>query len=186
MRDWPLLWAYLDSCLQDQSWDAVGKLHLEVAARAAERLPSFGSGMFSGLSGLAFAGWQLSREGTRYRRLLASLDDDVAGEAIQIATRVRESNGLSVSDFDLISGLSGTGAYLLCRHKEASVAVALANTVEALVSLVTSDQSPPPWHTPARFLFDEATRQTYPNGNLNGGFGSRSSRESSPSCLLLA
>ncbi|MEP6600707.1 MAG: lanthionine synthetase C family protein [Nitrospirota bacterium] len=164
-----LLWAYLDSCFPDQGWDRVGKAHLELAARSAERGPSLGTGMFSGLSGLAFAAWQLSRDGVRYQRLLASLDEVIASETVLIAARVRASNGLSVGDFDVISGLSGVGAYLLCRRGEQAIEIALANTVDALTSLVTRDESPPPWHTPAYLLYDDIARQSYPHGNLNCG-----------------
>jgi lantibiotic biosynthesis protein len=164
-----VLWAYLDCCFPEEGWDAVGKAHLEVAARAAETANWLPAGMFSGLSGLAFAAWQLSRGGQRYRRLLASLDDVIARETIAIAVRVRESNGLSVSDFDAISGLSGIGAYLLCRHEEPAAGVALANTVEALISLATRETSTPAWHTPPEMLWDDAARKTYPHGNLNCG-----------------
>jgi lantibiotic modifying enzyme len=164
-----LLWAYLDSCFPDQGWDAIGKAHLEIAVRCAEQAPSLGTGLFSGLSGLAFAGWQLSRGGTRYRRLLATLDEAITSETVPIALRVRASNGLSVGDFDVISGLSGVGAYLLCRHQQPSAGIALAHTVEALISISTRDQIPPPWHTPAHLLYDDPARETYPHGNLNCG-----------------
>lgn len=164
-----LLWAYLDSCFPDQGWDTVGKTHLEIAVRSAEQGPSLGIGMFSGLSGLAFAGWQLSREGVRYRRLLAALDRVIASDTLAMTERVRASNELSVGDFDVISGLSGIGAYLLCRRGEPAIEFALANTVDALTALVTRDESPPPWHTPAHLLYDDIARQSYPHGNLNCG-----------------
>jgi hypothetical protein len=76
---------------------------------------------------------------------------------------------VSVGDFDVISGLSGTGAYLLCRHDQPAIHVALANAVDVLTTLIVSDQSPPAWYTPARLLYDDNTRQSYPSGNLNCG-----------------
>jgi class I lanthipeptide synthase len=165
-----LLWAYLDACFPDQGWDIVGKTHLEVAARSAERSPSFGTGLFSGLSGLAFAAWQLSRGGVRYRRLLATLDKAIAGDTIPLALQVRASDGLSVGQFDVISGLSGVGAYLLCRQEQnGGAAVALAHTADALIAITTRNALPPPWHTPVHLLFDDPARETYPHGNLNCG-----------------
>jgi lantibiotic biosynthesis protein len=164
-----LLWAYLDDCFPGQGWDGTGKTHLEIAARSAEQAPWHSIGIFSGLSGLAFAAWQLSRGGVRYRRLLASLDEVVALETIGMADRVSRSWGLSVGDFDAISGLSGIGAYLLCRSREPSVEVALANTVQALIFLVTRETPLPAWHTPADQLYDDVARETYPWGNLNCG-----------------
>ena len=149
-----VLWAFLDRCAPAEGWDLAGKAHLEIAARAAERGVGVGNGFFSGLSGLAFAASQLSRDGMRYQRLLATLDDAVAQETMRLAAHIRmnSSSGVSVGDFDVISGLSGTGAYLLCRHEQPAIQVALANAVDVLTALIVSAQSPPAWHTPARLL----------------------------------
>jgi lantibiotic biosynthesis protein len=164
-----LLWAQLDACFPDEHWDLVGKEHLEIAAHGAEQGLTCGAGLFSGLSGLAFAAWQLSRGGTRYRRLLSSLDEAIARDATALAARVRTSDGLSVNDFDVISGLSGVGAYLLCRQHEPVVGLALGDTARALVALATRGDAVPAWRTPASLLFDDTARQTYPHGNLNCG-----------------
>lgn len=164
-----LLWAYLDTSFPGEGWDRVGKDHLEVAARGAEQTPWAGTGLASGIVGLAFAAWQLSRGGARYQRLLASLDPVIARDTIQIAMRIRESNGIGVGEFDIISGLSGIGAYLLARYPTPAATAALGHTVDALTALVGGDELPPRWHTPVHLLFDEETRKSYPYGNLNCG-----------------
>ncbi len=76
---------------------------------------------------------------------------------------------MQVSDFDQITGLSGTGAYLLSRSEQPALYVALCNAVDALVELVIADQPVPRWHTPASCLFDDEARKAYPYGNLNCG-----------------
>ena len=164
-----VLWAYLDACVPDHGWDVVGRTHMEQASDGPELESSVGTGLFSGLSGLAFAGWQLSRGGARYRRMLASLDAVIAAEATGLASRVRDGHGLSVGEFDVISGLSGIGAYLLCRRQEPAIAVALRATVDALTTSVLRDQTLPAWYTPADLLYDETTRKMFPHGNLNCG-----------------
>jgi lantibiotic biosynthesis protein len=164
-----LLWAYLDQCFPEQRWDITGKAHLEIAGRSAELSSGLGTGLFSGLSGLAFAGWQLSRDGTRYQRFLGSLDDTISREASALAAHVRHSAYVSMNDFDVISGLSGIGAYLLSRHEEAVTGTALGAVVGALISLVTRNEALPAWHTPADLLFDDTARNNYPLGNLNCG-----------------
>src|SRR5215213_2123880 len=63
-----VLWGYLDSCFGDEGWDVTGREHLELAVRASEMAQDLPVGLFSGLSGLAFGAWQLSRQGLRYRR----------------------------------------------------------------------------------------------------------------------
>lgn len=164
-----LLWAYLDSCFPGERWDLVGKTHLELAVKGAETFPVRGFGLFSGIAGLEFAAITLSRGGTRYRRLLAALEESITTEVMPATAHLRQASGISSGDFDVISGLSGVGASLLARYREPSVQVALANITDALVSLVMRRDSPPAWHTPSALLYDEAARQTYPHGNLNCG-----------------
>ena len=164
-----LLWAYLDECFPGQGWDVTGKSHLEIAGRAAEMSPNLGISLFAGLSGLAFAGWQLSRGGVRYQRFLLSLDDAISLDATELAARVLHSDYVSMNDFDVISGLSGIGAYLLARHERAVTGAALAAVVDALILLVTREGALPAWHTPAYLLFDDTARKNYPQGNLNCG-----------------
>jgi class I lanthipeptide synthase len=165
-----VLWGYLDSCFAAERWDLIGREHLELAARGAETLPGVPLGLFSGLSGLAFGAFQLSRGGTRYRRLLTALDEAIVPQAVAAADRVRaQANGLPVGDFDLISGLSGTGAYMLCRREEPGVAAGVSAVVEALLEVMGEEKGVPRWHTPVHLLWDEEVMSTYPQGNLNCG-----------------
>jgi lantibiotic biosynthesis protein len=167
-----LLWSYLDTCFPGESWDIKGREHLELACRGAESYSYVPLGLFSGLSGLAFAAWQLSRGGTRYRGLLAKLDDTIAPQTMALANvSGQQSDGRNVGDFDAISGLSGVGAYLLCRRDQPLAMEALQALVGALVSLLEleEDGGVPRWYTPADQLYDDEVRQTYPHGNLNCG-----------------
>ena len=165
-----VLWGYLDSCFAEEGWDLIGRKHLELAVRGAETFPGVPVGLFSGLSGLAFGAFQLSRRGTRYRRLLTSLDEAIVPQAIAQADRVRgQAEGLPVGDFDVISGLSGTGAYMLCRRDQPAVAAAVSAVIEALVEIIAEGNGVPRWHTPVHLLWDEEVMSTYPQGNLNCG-----------------
>ncbi len=140
-----------------------------MAARAAEAMPGLPLGLFSGLSGLAFAAWQLSRGGTRYLRLLNSLDQATCFRAIAAAKGIRGRRGVSFAEFDAISGLSGVGAYLLCRRDDPRIMTALSQVVQALMDLLSDGEPLPRWYTPARLLGSEQTRQYCPHGNLNFG-----------------
>lgn len=165
-----LLWAYLDACFPQQRWDLTGRQHLELAARGAEAASGIPPGLFSGLSGLALSAWQLSRNGTRYQRLLNNLDQEITAQANVLAQgMLQPQDGIGVGDFDVISGLSGVGAYLLCRREKPEGAAALACVTEALVQLMENDQELPHWHTPVHLLWDNEIMQMYPHGNLNCG-----------------
>ena len=90
---------YLDSCFLGENWDVTGREHLALAVRGAEAASEVPLGLLSGLSGLAFSASQLSREGTRYRRLLSTLDDVIVGKTLALAASLRERrNGLGVHD----------------------------------------------------------------------------------------
>jgi hypothetical protein len=165
-----LLCSYLDTCCPDEGWDVTGHQFLTSAARAAERSGELPPGIFGGTSGLAFAAWSLSRGGTRYQRLLGALEDALLPQARQLASTLdRQTGGAFVAQFDLISGLSGVGAYLLCRRQQPQVADALDVVLRSLVALTTTTERPPRWHTPARFMRDESMARHYPYGNLNCG-----------------
>jgi hypothetical protein len=147
-----LLSSYLDSCFPDEAWDDIGRKQLELAVRSA------------------FSAWQLSRNGTRYRRLQSALDEVICDEAFRLAEHLRaQQDGVTVGDFDAISGLSGVGAYLLCRTDSRRAYGALASILESLVGMILDGEDLPKWHSPAHLLWDEGMKKVYPYGNLNCG-----------------
>ena len=164
-----LLWSYLDAVSPGEAWDMTAREHLELAVRGAEGLPHLPLGLFSGLSGMAFSAWQLSRQGTRYRRLLSALDGEIAPQVISLANSLLGRHGVAVHDFDAISGLSGVGAYLLCRRHEPGAEAALSSVVEALIHLSGEEDGVPRWHTPVHHQWDERMQGLYPHGDLNCG-----------------
>jgi hypothetical protein len=163
--------AYLDATLPDEGWDRIGHGYLTAAAEAAERSPPVSAGMFGGLTGLAFAAWSLSREATRYRRLLATIDEtlfpQVTAQADSLSRLAME--GVSFGEFDVISGLAGISAYLLVRRADPGAAAALGSALKSLVSLAVDAGDRPRWWTPANLLGDEEMAALYPHGNLNCG-----------------
>lgn len=164
-----VLWAQMDACFPGNGWDLAGREHLALAARNLERNGNAPLGIFSGLTGVAFAAWQLSKGGTRYRRLLQTLDNAIVVRTIDLANRLKGANGCAVSEFDVISGLAGVGAYLLCRADDAACAGCLRVALEALVTLLNSPEDLPRWYTPAKRIGDAKTAALYPHGCLNCG-----------------
>jgi hypothetical protein len=164
-----LLYGAADACMPGEGWDSTGHRHLQCAVRAAERQVQLAYGMSSGIGGLAFAAWFLSRGGTRYRKLLSSLDAALIARVASDATRlVPVDHGISVSTFDMISGFAGVGRFLLGSDERAH-RTTLEAVLRWLVALTEEQDGVPHWHTPARFIADEATRRSYPHGNLNCG-----------------
>jgi hypothetical protein len=148
-----LMCGYLDACFPDEGWDATAHQYLTLAARGAQQSGYLATGMFGGLSGFAFAAWSLSRQGTRYKKLLAAIEPTLLSQTVELAdTLSRQKQSVSVGQFDLISGLSGVGAYLLCRREHQKPAAALRAVLRGLIALTSEDEGIPRWHTPAHLM----------------------------------
>ena len=166
-----VLWSAVDAAFPDEGWDAVGRDHLRLAVRAAEEQRRPTSGLSAGLAGLAAAAWSLSRNGTRYRGLLTTLDaalvELVAAETAWVLDH--RPFGIEAARLDVISGLSGAGRYLLLRRADPACRAALEGVLRSLVLLTRDVDGVPRWHTPPQYLPDGRTQAAYPGGNLNCG-----------------
>jgi hypothetical protein len=158
-----LMCASLDAWLPGQGWDEVGHGFLTDAVRVAERETRMSPSLFGGLSGLAFAASALNGDGARYPRLLAGLNDALAS-ALDDGQPTADGRG-PVSEFDVIAGASGVGAYLL-RYDPLGL---LPKVLSGLVSLAEPRDGPPRWMTPPDQLGDPAMASKFPSGYLNCG-----------------
>ena len=164
-----LMCSYFDTCFPAEGWDKTGREYLTWATRGAETTGAHHAGLYSGLSGLAFSAWSLSRNGSRYKKLLTSLDYSISGQALEPSAALTGRHGVAVSEFDLIVGLSGVAAYLLQRGYEPPMDVALQAILDSLVALTEETEGIPHWYTPYHLLAGEGMVEHYPEGNLNCG-----------------
>jgi hypothetical protein len=166
-----LLWGQLDRCFPGEGWDEVAHEHLEIAAHGASLQPYLAPSAFGGLSGLAFAAQQLSRDGERYTRLRSTLDDGLLKRLGPWVGQVGQAqHGVPVSAFDVISGVSGVGLYVLCRPESAAMRGAVTEVTRVLVALSGETDGLPRWHSPGHLLSaDDHMKRQFPQGNLNCG-----------------
>jgi hypothetical protein len=164
-----LMCSYLDECFPGDKWDATGHQLIEIAGRALEKENHVSLGLYAGLSGVAFAALSLSRNGSRYQKFLSQLDGSLNASVPPFCDRIAKTEtGLSVSEWDLISGITGVGAYLMASgHKR--IAPAFETLLRTLICLFASRDDPPPWHTPPNYLSGKRMRSSHPGGNLNCG-----------------
>ncbi len=161
-----LLFAAVDARRPDEGWDRVGHRHLTAAVTAMRASRVTSPSLFGGLAGVGFAAMTLAAGRDRYQRLLASVDGALLPKVVRAARRVDAASGCGVSEFDVISGLAGIGAYLLGRRHDAAVGRVLPVLVGALTRLLADAGEPRRWHTPAD-LVGEAMRGAYPYGAHN-------------------
>lgn len=168
------LFAEMDRMFPEQSWARVGHQFLVEVQKGVETGRIRGLGLFGGLTGVGMSVRALSCNGTRYQTLLSKLNQLIVNhyqpalnQAVQgIAT------GVHLADFDVISGWSGIGRYLLCCREEPEMKNVLHEVLEYLV-LVSEDktvkgQSVPGWYV----TYEQQTERNlveYPNGHINIG-----------------
>ncbi len=175
-----VLCAELDARQPGSGWDRAGHHHLAAAAAAVSRADA---SLFSGLAGLGFAATMLAAGRTRYERLLGQVDEGIAAQLDGMLQRLAAASGCRVSDFDLVSGVTGTGTYLLTRYQATAVQPAvtarkagqppaatemLQRLLQGLAELFAAAGHPRRWHTPAG-LASGPLRLSYPRGLHNCG-----------------
>lgn len=135
------------------------------AVGEAERLEVAFPGPFGGLASIAYAARALSPDGTKYQRLLATLDGRIASQAGKRARFILEKPyGLSYSAYDAIGGLAGSVAYLLSAGKDVD------DMLSAFVALTGSHDGQPNWFTPAEMLQPHTSMgRQFPSGVCNTG-----------------
>jgi hypothetical protein len=165
-----LLAAAMDAVDPGSGWDGVGLGHLRCAVRGieAERAAQVG---LAGLAGLATTASMLSRDGVRYGTLVTRLDTAIVERVERASESVLRSrpHGVPVALFDVITGLTGAGRYLLDRTQSQQCRGALQQLLRAFVYLSEEGaDAVPHWHTSFRHTTDNL-RGVHPGGNLNLG-----------------
>ncbi len=148
--------AHAHRCFPDETWDLVAHRQLALAAAAGTRRP-LGPGLFSGLAGLAFVARYLAR-GDRYRRFSRTVRTQLDQATRELAARVtRQPGDVAVSDYDVVSGLSG-------------IATVSRVALDALIVLTepTDDEVPRLATAPDRHV-TATLRAEFPQGSVNLG-----------------
>ncbi|MFF1816541.1 lanthionine synthetase C family protein [Kribbella sp. NPDC058245] len=157
-----LLFGQLDRTVPDAGWDRHAHEALTAAVRGLETAGRNHPGLFVGIGGIATTAAYLSREGTRYGGLLATLDDRIATATAEQSTEfVRSPANQPYEAFDVICGLAGLERYLMLRDRP---------ELAGLVALCDSGPDEPNWFTPPDAIRkDTSIAEWYENGIYNCG-----------------
>ena len=165
-----VLAAALDSAEPGSGWDGVGHDQLSCAVRGFEGERAAQVGL-SGLTGLAAATALLSRDGARYGTLSTRLQAALVERVERTSRHVLRTrpHGVPVALFDVITGLTGAGRYLLDRTGSEPCRRALEQLLRTFVYLSEEGaDGVPHWHTSSQHT-TENLRRVHPDGNLNLG-----------------
>jgi hypothetical protein len=128
-------------------------------------------GLCGGLAGLCFATYTLSHNGTRYQRLLDTLDRFLVErvlESLQPPETLLE--GVGFIDYDMVSGPAGIGAYLLLRQDVPGADAALSKILDRFLFLSESqDNERLRFFIPPERLPTERHRVQHPHGAIDCG-----------------
>ncbi|QBD82915.1 hypothetical protein EPA93_45925 [Ktedonosporobacter rubrisoli] len=168
-----LLCAQLAAVFPEDEWDVVAHQHLQAVTSMLSTRPTtyFRTGA-SSLCSLLFVILLLSRNGTRYQRLLSTLEAQTLPEVRALAQHIlaERTHGCHASVYDHLHGLAGMGTYLLCRCHIPAVAETLQTVLSALIYLTEEKDGIPHWFTPFEHIDAEILKKKYPEGYLNCGF----------------
>lgn len=167
-----LMSSQMEKFFPGDSWHNTTNQYL-MALQEAMKQEGFAhtTAMFSGMTGIAFSIQTASAHTTRNRKFLSKINHMIISEVTrQCSTfRNRINGSRSPSDYDVISGLSGAGRYLLnLTGNDAYLAV--DNITECLTNLARpTDDGKEGWYVPPEQLFTDDDRQEYPYGAYNCG-----------------
>lgn len=164
-----LLFAHLYRCFPTANWEKPAAAYLELAVSGALIHSTIPMGALTGLAGLFFAGRYLETSCGVAIEATSYLERKLCEAASITAAKVAGANGSSVSDVDIVSGLSGVSIILQTYGSRFSEKCSI-EVLDALASLAGSRKGLPNLHCPMSLAnpHDSIAKQ-FPNGFINFG-----------------
>lgn len=168
-----LLFAELDRQEPDKGWDHVvfeyiSELKSQIDIHGVRNLSLYG-----GLAGINYSIFNASHERKRYQKLLSVLDTVLLTQTNKYIKELKKRKNTFEAAYDVISGLSGIGRYLLTDNKNIEFIKTLRELLTYLVDLnqqiKVKEYYVPGWYIDNESLHSEKERKLYPNGYFNCG-----------------
>ena len=173
-----VLFSEMDHFFPGSGWDqkarqSIGALVDEIDHKGISNVT-----LYSGLTGICFAIYLASKEGSRYQSLLSALESSlihaVKTEYIEpIQKQLREGRPCSSLHYDAITGINGVLSYLLLRQDNASATLITKDLLQLLVNMTYpiywKKRITPGWIIDPQDLMLQAERESYTNGCFDTG-----------------
>ncbi len=172
-------YAAMDRAFPDQHWDDVAHQYIKLLGSECERRGYGGYSLFTGISGLCFAGYLCAKD-SRYTNFLRQLDVALVQEVEKGIAYIQKQcvepdRYVAPHHYSLMYGLSGVVAYLMLRQQDRQLQKLMGDCVDMLISMLTAKKSVagtmvPGWFVSPEHQFD---KEQYPHGSyfLSTQFG---------------
>lgn len=173
-----VLYSALDAAFPSENWDIITHQYILLIKKQIESEGIHEFSLFGGLTGSCFSILYASKQKRRYQKLLKTLNNHLVVEVRKtLFPRIYEKISLGLpshmSWLDLMSGITGVGAYLLCDPDDSQNVDLLSQVLSILVQITKDIQVGshlvPGWYTPQHYQFIESDKKIYPKGNFNMG-----------------
>lgn len=172
------LFAELDSRFPEEKWDEAAHAYVLKIKESIEQSSIRYYSLYGGLAGTCWSLYQASRQGSRYNKLLATLNGHLLNKVqnnyiIPLKENIAKERPSDPSLYELIQGLAGIGVYGLSHRSDPHLADMTRQILRILVDLTKpihwEGRSVPGWYVPVDFLSNEGDKKHYPKGNFNLG-----------------
>lgn len=170
-----ILFGELDHMFPEDGWDIIGHSFMMEIQKSIEEHGIHATSTFSGLAGVGFAARSLSRNGSRYQNFITTINHLLIEHTKIRLEQIRNTQviGATMSDYDVIEGLSGIGRYLLLYKDNLEVKNVLQDILQYMIDITkditVNNQQVPGWFIASKNLFLEAERVANPVGIFNCG-----------------
>lgn len=168
-----LFFGHMDRIYPNDGWDVVSHSYI-YAAVSAFNTNSYivkGVGLFGGLAGFCFTINYLSRNGSRYIKLHNTLNDYLITQVSSwIIKRSDQTSDVRFDDYDVISGPSGIGAYLLQLSEDPKAFQLVNLIIDRLIFLCQEKNGHDSLFIPPKNLPTDDHRKLSPLGSTDCGF----------------
>lgn len=166
-----LLFHELGAYEECEQWSLAAHRHLVYLHQLLKKENNkLSASLWTGITGLGFSALAISNNGQHYQGLISSLNQQVL---TLLPTLVGQANshlkqGVKVTDYDTVRGLTGIGRYLLFFHDDVKYQEALKNILAYLVRL-TEPRQVGQYQVPGWYVPENQTKDMFPNGFFDMG-----------------
>jgi lantibiotic modifying enzyme len=173
-----LLFTTLDKLNEKEGWDKYAHNYVLAIKEVVEAQGVGDCSLFGGLAGVCFAIEQASRGGTRYLKLLTSLNSLLIQRTrnellVPLKEAIFHGSPVQPDLYDVVSGISGIGLHALQSTVFPEIKGLLEEILQACIALTNKidvkQYKVPGWYVPQDFQFTDDKKSAYPNGAFDVG-----------------